>query len=87
MVNSMKNELFSFLGGALTMLMLVALPVSALASDSALSIKVYPINVLVDGEVFQPTDASGNKVMVFAKSEGLVFKPYRGNGRTHTWHS
>jgi hypothetical protein len=72
----MKNKFFSFLAGALTMLTLIALPVSALASDNALSIKVYPINVLVDGEVFQPTDASGNKVMVFAYN-GTTYAPLR----------
>lgn len=72
----MKNKFFSFLAGALVMLILVALPVSALASDGALSLKVYPINILVDGEVFQPTDANGNKVMVFTVG-GTTYAPLR----------
>ncbi|MCM1295922.1 MAG: copper amine oxidase N-terminal domain-containing protein [Muribaculaceae bacterium] len=72
----MKNKFFSFLAGALVMLTLVALPVSALASDGALSLKVYPINILVDGEVFQPTDANGNKVMVFTYN-GTTYAPLR----------
>lgn len=72
----MKNRFSSFLAGALVMLMLVALPVSALASDGALSLKVYPINILVDGQVFQPTDANGNKVMVFTYN-GTTYAPLR----------
>jgi hypothetical protein len=75
-VISMKNKLLPFLTGALVMLMLVALPVSALASDGALSLKVYPINILVDGEVFQPTDASGSDVMVFTYN-GTTYAPLR----------
>jgi hypothetical protein len=75
-VISMKNKFLPFLTGALAMLMLVALPVSALASDGALSLKVYPINILVDGEVFQPTDASGNDVMVFTYN-GTTYAPLR----------
>ena len=39
----MKNRFFSFIAGALATLMLIALPISALASDGALSIKAYPI--------------------------------------------
>lgn len=72
----MKNRFSSFLAGALVMLMLIALPVSALASDGALSLKVYPINILVNGEVFQPTDANGNKVMVFTYN-GTTYAPLR----------
>lgn len=72
----MKNRFSSFLAGALVMLMLVALPVSALASDGALSLKVYPINILVNGEVFQPTDANGSKVMVFTYN-GTTYAPLR----------
>ena len=42
-VTKMKTKFLSFVAGALSVLMLVALPISALASDGALSIKAYPI--------------------------------------------
>ena len=72
----MKNRFFSFIAGALATLMLVALPISALASDGALSIKAYPINVLVNGQVFEPKDAKGNDVLVFTYN-GTTYAPLR----------
>ena len=70
----MKNKFLSFVAGALTVLMLVALPISALASDGALSIKAYPINVLVNGQIFEPKDANGNDVLVFTYN-GTTYAP------------
>ena len=72
----MKTKFLSFVAGALTVLMLVALPISALASDGALSIKAYPINVLVNGQVFAPKDANGNDVLVFTYN-GTTYAPLR----------
>ena len=72
----MKTKFLSFIAGALTVLMLVALPVSALASDGALSIKAYPIRILVNGQVFAPKDANGNDALVFTYN-GTTYAPLR----------
>ena len=56
----MKSRLFSFTAGVAAALLLVALPVTALASDGSLTLTIHPIKVLVNGEVFQPKDAAGN---------------------------
>ena len=57
------------------MLMLIALPVTALAANGW-NITVYPIKILVDGEVFQPKDANGNDVMVFTHNS-TTYAPLR----------
>lgn len=49
----MKKNVLSFLTGAIAMLLLVDLPVTALAASGAIRIGVSPISVLVDSEVFQ----------------------------------
>ena len=72
----MKNKLLSFLSGMVVMLMLVGLPVTALAASGALTIEVNPIKVLVNGEVFQPKDVNGNDVMVFTYN-GTTYAPLR----------
>lgn len=72
----MKSRFLSFLTGVLVSLMLFALPISAQASDGALSIKVFPVNILVNGKVFQPTDVNGHKVMVFTHN-GTTYAPLR----------
>ena len=72
----MKTKFLSFVAGALSVLMLVALPVSALASDGALSIKAYPIRILVNGQVFAPKDANGNDALVFTYN-GTTYAPLR----------
>ena len=53
----MKKNVLSFISGAIAMLLLVGLPVTALAVSGAIRIEVSPISILVDGEVFQPKDA------------------------------
>lgn len=72
----MKNKLLSFLSGALVMLMLIGLPVSALAANGTIRIEGNPINVLVNGEVFQPKDAKGNDALVFVYN-GTTYAPLR----------
>ena len=72
----MKSKLLSFLSGMVVMLMLVGLPVTALAASGALTIEVNPIKVLVNGEVFQPKDVNGNDVMVFTYN-GTTYAPLR----------
>ena len=72
----MKKNVLSFVSGAIAMLLLVGLPVTALAASGAIRIEVSPISVLVDGEVFQPKDAKGNDVMVFTYN-GTTYAPLR----------
>ena len=61
----MKSRLLSFVAGVAAALLLVALPVTALASDGSLTLTIHPIKALVNGEVFQPKDVQGNDVLVF----------------------
>lgn len=72
----MKSKLCSFLSGVLITLTLIVLPVSALASDGSFKLIAYPIQVLVDGEVFRPVDAKGNEVQVFTVN-GTTYAPLR----------
>lgn len=72
----MKKNVLSFVSGAIATLLLVGLPVTALAVSGTITIEVSPISVLVDGEVFQPKDAKGNDVMVFTYN-GTTYTPLR----------
>ena len=60
----MKSRLLSFVAGVAAALLLVALPVTALASDGSLTLTIHPIKVLVNGQVFQPKDVQGNDVLL-----------------------
>lgn len=72
----MKGKITSFFAGALTVILMAALTVSALAADGSLTLTVNPIRVLVNGEVFQPKDAQGNDVLVFT-CNGTTYAPLR----------
>lgn len=72
----MKKKVLSFISGAIVMLLLVGLPVTALAASGAIKIEVSPISILVSGAVFQPKDANGNEVMVFTYN-GTTYAPLR----------
>ena len=72
----MKGKLTSFFAGMLSVVLLMTLTVSALAADGSLSLTVNPIQVLVNGEVFQPKDAQGNDVLVFTYN-GTTYAPLR----------
>ena len=72
----MKSRLLSFVAGVAAALVLVALPISALASDGSLTLTIHPIKVLVNGEVFQPKDVQGNDVLVFTY-DGTTYAPLR----------
>lgn len=65
----MKNRIPTFLAGMFTMLLLGTLTISALAISGRMTIEVDPINIQVNGVVFQPKDAGGNDVPVFAYME------------------
>lgn len=72
----MKGKFPSFLAGVLVTALTITLPVSALAASGRLTIEVSPINVQVDGEVFQPKDAAGNDALVFTYN-GTTYAPLR----------
>lgn len=72
----MKSKALSFLSGILFTLVLIGLPVTALAVSNGFTIECYPIKVLVNGEVFQPKDAKGNNALVFTYN-GTTYAPLR----------
>ena len=64
------------------MLLLMSLSVTALASSGAIQIEVSPVNVLVNGKVFQPKDVNGNDIMVFTYN-GTTYAPLRALAETY----
>lgn len=72
----MKERRFSFLSGMLTMALICGLTVSAMAASGAFTITVDPVNIQVNGQTFQPQDAKGNTVPVFAYN-GTTYAPLR----------
>ena len=72
----MRKNMVSFVSGAIVMLLLISLPVTALAANGTIKIEVSPIKVMVNGEVFQPKDVNGNDVMVFTYN-GTTYAPLR----------
>lgn len=65
-----------FLAGVLCATLVFSLAISALAISGKMTIEVDPINVQVNGEVFQPTDVTGKEVPVFAY-QGTTYAPLR----------
>lgn len=72
----MKRKSMYFLTGIFAGLLLAVSCVTALASDGALTITIHPINILVNGEVFQPKDVNGEDVMCFTVN-GTTYAPLR----------
>ena len=72
----MKRKLPAFFAGMLTMLLICSLTVSALAISGRMTLEVEPINVMVNGEVFQPKDGLGRDVPVFVYN-GTTYAPLR----------
>lgn len=72
----MKSKALSFLSGILFTLILIGLPVTALAVSNGFTIECSPIKALVNGKVFQPKDAKGNDAMVFTYN-GTTYAPLR----------
>ena len=72
----MKRKTTYFLAGVLVVVLLLAMSVSALASDGSFTITIHPIRIMVNGEVFQPKDVNGNDVMVFTVN-GTTYAPLR----------
>lgn len=72
----MKKQTRAFLNGMLVAALTLGLCVSALAISGRMTIEVDPINIQVNGEVFQPKDVNGNDVPVFAYN-GTTYAPLR----------
>ena len=72
----MKKQISTFAFGMLTMALIGSLGVGALAAASQFTITVDPINIQVNGATFQPKDANGNDVPVFAYN-GTTYAPLR----------
>lgn len=72
----MKNKVLSFLSGVLATLLLFGASIPALAASNSFKIEGSPINVLVNGEIFQPKDVNGNDVLVFVYN-GTTYAPLR----------
>lgn len=72
----MKKSLPSFLAGFLTCALIVGLASGVMAISSRMTITVDPINVMVNGEVFEPKDVHGNPVAVFVYN-GTTMAPLR----------
>lgn len=72
----MKRKTTYFLAGVLVVVLLLAMSVTALASDGSFTITIHPIRIMVNGEVFQPKDVNGQDVMVFTVN-GTTYAPLR----------
>lgn len=72
----MKFKFSSFFSGFLCAALVFSLAISALAISGRMTIEVDPINVMVNNEVFQPTDVNGKEVPVFAY-QGTTYAPLR----------
>ena len=72
----MKKRVPPFLAGMLTMSLIGSIGMSALAASGAMTITVDPINIQVNGQTFQPKDATGADVPVFAYN-GTTYAPLR----------
>lgn len=72
----MKKYLSGLIAGIALTTLIGSLIVDASAISSRMTIEVDPINVQVNGEVFQPTDVTGKEVPVFAY-QGTTYAPLR----------
>lgn len=65
-----------FLSGFLSCAIIMTLALSVMAITGKTTIDVYPIDIMVNGEVFQPTNAQGKPVDVFTY-KGTTYAPLR----------
>lgn len=72
----MRKKLLPFIAGVLTTAIVGSLGITALAATGQLSITVDPINIQVNGATFQPKDAQGQDVPMFAYN-GTTYAPLR----------
>jgi len=72
----MKSKATYFLAGILSVVLLLGVSMTALASNDLLTITIHPIKIMVNGETFHPKDAQGNEVMTFSVN-GTSYAPVR----------
>lgn len=72
----MKKHIPGSLAGVLVTTAVFGTTVTALAATGTISLEVTPVNIKVNGEVFQPKDVNGDDVMVFAYN-GTTYAPLR----------
>lgn len=72
----MKRQFHSFFAGMITTVLIAALALSVMAITGKTTIDVYPIDIMVNGEVFQPTNVQGKPVDVFTY-KGTTYAPLR----------
>ena len=72
----MKRKITLIAALLLTIVLIAAFTSAALASDGSMTITIHPIRILVNGEMFRPTDVNGNEVMVFTVN-GTTYAPLR----------
>lgn len=70
------KKLPGFLAGMLATTLIGTLSLTALASTDRLTLTADPINIQVNGEVFQPKSADGSDALVFAYN-GVTYAPLR----------
>ena len=74
--SKMKNKIKYFISGSLTSVLVLSMIITSFAAYEKTTISVDPINIQVNGEIFQPKDANGNDVPVFAYN-GTTYAPLR----------
>ena len=72
----MKRKITVLSALLLAVVLTAAITSTALASDGSMTITIHPIRILVNGEMFRPTDVNGNEVMVFTVN-GTTYAPLR----------
>lgn len=72
----MKSKVLSFLSGVLVAVLVIGLPITALAASGTIKIEASPINVIVNGEIFQPKSSDGSDALVFVYN-GVTYCPLR----------
>ncbi len=73
----MKKTIPAFLAGVLVALLLCSFTAAANPiPNSGADIHIWPINGMVNGEIFQPKDVNGNDVLVFSYN-GTTYAPLR----------
>lgn len=72
----MKKYLSGLITGIALTMLVGSLVIGASAISSRMTIEVDPINVMVNGKVFEPKDVNGNPVPVFAYN-GTTMAPLR----------
>ena len=72
----MKTKAEFFLAGILSVVLVLGVSMTALATNDLLTITIHPIKIMVNGEAFHPTDVNGNEVMTFSVN-GTSYAPVR----------